>query len=122
SLIGIHLDPNRWIDPTAFRPERWLEGVREDASVTEQGRAVRANIRTREQRLDWLPFSAGPARCPGQYFNPHAVLLVLDALLPRSRFGLTDPQREVRHTETMIVGPEPGRMAVRIRRRSPDRG
>jgi cytochrome P450 len=118
SILGIHLDPRRWTDATAFRPERWLDGVREDAPATEQGRAVRANIRAREQRVDWMPFSDGAARCPGQYFNAHEFFLVLDALLPRYRFELASPRQEIGYSETLVVGPEPGRLAVRIRPRS----
>ncbi len=117
SVLGVHLDPERWPEPHAFRLERWLGGVREGMSLADRGRAVRSAIRAREQALDWLPFSDGPGRCPGQHFNAHEFFLVLDALLPRYRFELADPHREVRHSETMVVGPEQGRMAVRIRPR-----
>ncbi|MGH7390319.1 MAG: cytochrome P450 [Candidatus Rokuibacteriota bacterium] len=117
SMTGIHLDPRRWPDPQAFRIERWLDGVRDGMSVREQGRLVRANIRAREQALDWLPFADGPGRCPGQHFNAHEFFVLLDAMLSRYRLELANPAREVPHSETMIVGPEPGLMAVRIRRR-----
>lgn len=121
STLGVHLDPGRWLEPRAFRPERWLEGIDERLSAREQGRLVRAAIRAREQALDWMPFSDGPGRCPGQHFNAHEFLVVLDALLPRYRFEPADPARVVRHGEALIVGPEPGTMAVRIRWRAPAR-
>jgi cytochrome P450 len=117
SFIGIHLDPKRWEDPYAFKPARWLEGVRDGISLIEQGQMVRSNVRAREQAMDWLPFSDGPGRCPGQHFNAHEFFVVVDALLHRFHFELVDPDREVRHSDTMVVGPEPGRLAVRIRPR-----
>jgi len=118
SIIGVHLDPERWPDPYAFRTDRWLQGVHNGMSLREKGRTVRANIRARELAMDWLPFSEGPARCPGQHFNAHEFLLVVDALLPRYHFELVDAE-DVPHSRTMIVGPEAGRMGVRIRPRAP---
>ena len=117
SIIGVHLDPRRWPEPRAFRLERWFEGVREGMSITERGRTVRGAIRQREQALDWVSFADGRGRCPGQHLMAHEFLLVLDALLPRYRFELAHPEREVEHGDTMVVGPEPGRMAVRLRPR-----
>ena len=43
--------------------------------------------------------------------------MVMDALLPRDRFEFVDPERKVGHGEIMVVGPEAGRLAVRIRPR-----
>jgi len=121
SLVGVHLDPARWVTPDAFRLERWFEGIREGMSLAEKGRAVRDTLRAREQALDWIPFADGSSRCPGQYFSVHEFLLVLDALVPRYRFESMHPRRPVGHSAALVVGPEPGRMAVRIRprRRSP---
>jgi cytochrome P450/bacterioferritin-associated ferredoxin len=117
SIVGVHLDPARWVDPYAFQPGRWFEGVRDDMNLVEKGRAVRANIRSREQAIDWIPFSDGPGRCVGQHFNAHEFFVILDALLPRYRFELVNPGDEVSHNENIVMGPEQGRMAVRIRRR-----
>ncbi len=118
STIAIHFDPNRWPEPHAFDLGRWLAGAHDGLRPSEQGRRVRATIRAREQALDWLPFSDGPGRCPGQHFNAHEFFLVLDALLLRYRFELVHPEREVRSSETLVVGPEPGSLAVRIRPRA----
>ena len=63
------------------------------------------------------PFADGPGRCPGQHFNAHEFFLVLDALLPRYRFEPVDPAREVPASDTMVVGPEKGAMAARVRPR-----
>jgi len=104
--------------PTPVPMIAGLDGLSDALPLAERGRGVRANIRAREQALDWLPFSDGPGRCPGQHFNAHEFFLVLDALLPRYRFELVDPTREVPHSETMVVGPEPGTLAVRLRPRA----
>jgi len=117
SIIGVHLDPRRWSEPRAFRPARWLSAVDDTMSPAEQGRAVRQAMRTREEACDWIPFAAGESRCPGHHFYTHEFFLVLDALLTRYRFEPSEPGRDVADSETMVVGPEPGAMAVRIRRR-----
>jgi ferredoxin-NADP reductase/cytochrome P450/CRP-like cAMP-binding protein len=118
SFVGAHLDPARWNDPYEFQPQRWFEGVREEMSLAEKGKIVRANIRAREQALDWLPFSDGPARCAGQHFNAHEVFVILDSLLPRYRFELVHPEETIPYSDTIVVGPAQGRLAVRIRRRA----
>jgi cytochrome P450 len=117
SFLGVHLDPRRWPDPYEFRLDRWLTGIHESMSVVEKGRAVRANIRAREQALDWLPFADGPGRCPGANFAAHEFILVLDTLLSQYRFELVNPDRDVGNNEALVVGPETGALAVRIRNR-----
>jgi cytochrome P450 len=117
SLLSINRDPRRWPNPDEFRIDRWLTDVHDGMSTSEKGHAVRSTIRAREQAMDWLPFSDGPGRCPGQHFNAHEFFLVMDALLPRYRFEFVDGTAKVPHGETMIVGPEAGRLGVRIRRR-----
>ena len=118
SIVGIHLDPARWEDPYAFRIQRWFDGVRPEMSRVEKGKIVRANIRAREQALDWLPFSVGPGRCAGQHFNAHEFFVLLDALLPRYRFELEHPEEEVPYNEGIVRGPEKGSIGVRIRPRN----
>ncbi len=117
SINGIHFDPSRWPDPYAFQPERWFEGVQHKMSVVEKGRMVRANIRAREQAMDWLPFSDGPGRCLGQHFNACEFFVILDALLTRYRFEMVNPDEEILPSTTVVAGPEQGRMAIRIRPR-----
>ena len=118
SILGIHLDPARWEDPYAFRIQRWFDGAGADTSRVEKGKIVRANIRAREQALDWLPFSDGPGRCAGAHFNAHEFFIILDALLPRYRFELANPGEEVPYNEGIVRGPEKGRIGVRIRPRN----
>jgi len=51
-LMRILQEPSIWGDPEVFRPERFLD----------------ANI-TKEQRIAWIPFSAGPRFCIGMSFS-----------------------------------------------------
>jgi cytochrome P450 len=117
SIVGVHLDPRRWPEPLAFRPDRWLSSIDDGMSLAEQGRAVRQAMRSREEACDWVSFAAGESRCPGHHFYTHEFFLILDALLTRYRFQPSDPEREVADSEAMVVGPEPGAMAVRLHRR-----
>jgi hypothetical protein len=41
----------------------------------------------------------------------------MDALVPRYRFEFVDGTKKVEHSNTMIVGPPAGSLAVRIRKR-----
>lgn len=118
SVIGAHFDPKRWPEPTALRPERYLEGVDPSLLLVAQGQAVRRAIRAREENFDLLPFGAGPGRCAGQPFAHHESIMVLDALLSRYRFELSDPGREVKLTQVVVLAPEKGALSARIRRRA----
>jgi ferredoxin-NADP reductase/cytochrome P450/CRP-like cAMP-binding protein len=118
SVVGIHMDPKRWPEPQRFCIDRFCTGISPQMGLEERGRQVRRNIRAREEALDLLAFAEGPGRCPGQNFNAHEFILVLDALLARYDFELVYPEREVPHAETVIIAPEKGMLAVRIRHRS----
>jgi cytochrome P450 len=86
-------------------------------SRIEKGRAVRRNMRAREEAFDFIPFAAGPGRCPGQHFNTHEFLLVLDALVGRYHFELEHPDRDVPPSGELLLGPAQGMVGVRIRPR-----
>ncbi len=116
---GAHFDARRWSEPERFSIDRFLVGTDPSQSLCERGRQVRENIRAREDGLDLLSFGAGPARCPGTFFNWHESILVLDALLSRYTFELEHPEREVHPSEHPLVGPETGMLGVRIRPRQP---
>lgn len=116
---GAHFDERRWTDPHTFSIDRFLADTDPSQPLTGRGRKVRDNIKAREDALDLLSFGAGPARCPGTFFNWHESILVLDALLSRYTFELEHPEREVHPSEHPLVGPETGTIGVRIRQRRP---
>ncbi len=116
AVAAVHHDPENYPDPLRFDVERWLDGTAGRSRV-EAGRVVRRNLLRAEGSFRYLAFAAGPGKCLGQPFNQLEVNRVLDRLLPRFRFELVAPWREVRQTRETLSGPEPGSLAVRIRRR-----
>ncbi|KAI0853441.1 hypothetical protein F5Y00DRAFT_270618 [Daldinia vernicosa] len=59
-----HRDPNIWINPTQFRPSRFLPGEFTDA-----------------MKNAYLPFSIAPHRCPAaDTFAPHAIIVLVVVL------------------------------------------
>lgn len=117
-ITAVHHDPERYPEPYTVDIDRWLRGT-EALSRAEAGRQVRARYNAAEKGFDYILFGAGPAKCLGQAFNQLECNLILDALLERYRFELVHPERPVRPTRAAISGPEPGSIAVRIRRRRP---
>jgi cytochrome P450 len=74
-----HRRPEAWPDPTAFRPERFLEGTPEPGT--------------------YLPFGGGARRCAGAPFAALELREVLRAVL--ARFAIAPPPTR---TERMIRG------------------
>ncbi|MEX1651956.1 cytochrome P450 [Streptomyces pseudovenezuelae] len=68
-----HRDPGLWLEPAAFRPERWIGAGRTlaDRTASDAGRHERR----------YFPFAAGPRRCAGQFFAESECLLTLATLL-----------------------------------------
>jgi cytochrome P450 len=63
-----HRNPDLYSEPLRFRPGRWAT-IRPDP-------------------FEYLPFSAGPRRCPGGYFGAQFIKVGLAAILPRWRLVL----------------------------------
>jgi cytochrome P450 len=111
SVIGLHHDPQQWPDPGRFDIRRFLEG----ASGPQAGRAVVARARGWEEAGKFLPFGYGPGNCIGRGFNQAEFFVVLDALLPRYEFELTDPTTAVEPTDGIVSAPPPGSLSMLIR-------
>ncbi len=116
-ISAVHMDPDLYPDPQRFDIDRFLPP--QPMQRAEAGRWTRKHMARLEKNFRYLLFGAGPAKCLGQPFNQLEFNLVLDELLPRYRFELVDPEREVRQTNAPISGPEAGSLAVRIRTRPP---
>jgi cytochrome P450 len=96
SPLVTHRDPDRFPEPSRFRPERW-EGL----SPT---------------LYEYLPFGAGPRMCLGTGFANLALRLLLPMILQRYRFTLAygaDISRKVRgitlepkHGIPMLIAPQ----------------
>ena len=87
-IAAIHVRPDLFPEPTAFRPERFLE-------------------RTYAPH-EYLPFGGGDRRCIGSAFSLYQMKLVLGTLLARYRFELCDrkPVRPV--LRNIATGPSGG--------------
>ena len=95
-------DPT-WFDaPTAFQPERWLDGLDK-----------------RLPRYAYMPFGAGPRVCVGNHFARMEVALVIAVLVRRLRFDVpADLDLQLEPSVTLRpTGPVP--MRVTTRRPSP---
>lgn len=118
SVLGAHMNEEVFPQPSAFRIERFLDGVHPGMSLRERGRRVRDNARRLEEQFRLIPFSAGPVVCPGRGFNMLEIFLVLDTLLRRYVIELLHPDREIVATQNVALnGPAVGAHAVRFRRR-----
>ncbi|MGD8860437.1 MAG: cytochrome P450 [Myxococcales bacterium] len=94
----IHRSAEHFGEPEAFRPERWMDGLRE-----------------RLPRHVFMPFGGGPRVCIGNRFALAEAALVLATLARRHRFELAqDPALELMPSVTLR--PRGGlRMRVRAR-------
>jgi cytochrome P450 len=71
-LWVLHRDPRWFTDPLAFRPERWLDGLRE-----------------RLPRMAYLPFGGGPRVCIGNHFALLEAVLLLATFAQRVQLVAT---------------------------------
>ncbi|XP_076891054.1 dimethylnonatriene synthase-like [Bidens hawaiensis] len=71
----LHRDPQVWLDPNEFRPERFLE---EHTDINYHG-----------QNFEYIPFSTGRRMCPATMFAWHVLHLTLARLL--QGFDLSTP-------------------------------
>jgi len=94
------LDPARFPEPHAFKPQRWLDA---DGQVGDSGprRAV-------------IPFGAGPRFCPGRYLAMLEAKMALATTV--NAFELSDPGEQV--DEIMSFTMHPHNLRVKLTRRS----
>lgn len=83
----MHRDPRYWDDPLEFRPERWVD-----------------NPPSKQPRLIYFPFGAGPRVCIGNSFAMMEAGLILATLLQRVRVN-TLPGTVVRPTAAFTLRP-----------------
>jgi cytochrome P450 len=79
--------------PARFRPQRWF------------------NINP--SPYEYLPFSAGPRRCPGFWFGTNFMKLAIAAILSHYRLEL-DRRARLDWRYTGILAPKPGGALVRV--------
>ncbi|KAL4614848.1 hypothetical protein ACB092_07G082700 [Castanea dentata] len=78
NLLKLHRDPNVWVDPSEFRPERFL--------------TTHKDVNVRGQNFELLPFGSGRRICPGISFALQVTQLTLATLL--HAFEISSPSDE----------------------------
>ena len=99
----LHRDRNRWQDPEAFQPERWLP-LLETKSYMSELSGLGSNGA-------YIPFGAGPRNCIGTGFAMLEAVLVLARSLatvrfrtvPGSSFPRADPRITLRPSEVALL-------------------
>jgi len=88
SIVGACQHPDRFDDPTAFRPERFI-GEKPDAYA-------------------WIPFGGGVRRCIGAAFAQLEGRMVLREVLRRATLEAVDPSDEPRKRRNVTTVPGRG--------------
>ncbi|XP_075651134.1 strychnine-10-hydroxylase-like [Castanea sativa] len=78
NLPKLHRDPNVWVDPNEFRPERFL--------------TTHKDVDVRGQNFELIPFGSGRRMCPGISFALQVTQLTLATLL--HAFEISSPSDE----------------------------
>lgn len=94
SILGVNQHPDRFDDPTVFRPERFI-GEKPDTYA-------------------WIPFGGGVRRCIGAAFAQLEGRVVLREVLRRATLEAVDPADEPRKRRNVTTVPGGGGL-VRIR-------
>eukprot|EP00658_Telonema_sp_P-2_P033287 TRINITY_DN24462_c0_g2_i2.p1 TRINITY_DN24462_c0_g2~~TRINITY_DN24462_c0_g2_i2.p1 ORF type:complete len:460 (+),score=109.29 TRINITY_DN24462_c0_g2_i2:147-1526(+) len=99
-----HLDPANFVDPSAFRPTRWLpKGQEENAG----------------KPMSWAPFSHGIHKCSGFPLAMLEIPLVLALFLKKFDMELLDPLPGMDFKSAFgVVGPDEQPVRVRYKRRA----
>jgi len=94
----VHRDP-RWFDePTAFHPERWLDGLEK-----------------RLPRCAYFPFGDGPRICIGQHFALMEAVLILATIARRYRLAVL-PGQELSVAPSITLRPIAGTLMTALER------
>ena len=89
AVATVHLDPDAYDDPHAFRPERWL------GADTPPGAA-------------WIPFGAGRRSCLGAGFALFEMKVVLRTVLSALRLRAARPEDERARVRNITLTPARG--------------
>ena len=90
----MHRDPERYVDPEAFQPERWMDGGSASTSSP-----------------PWLPFLNGPRSCIGSRFAEMELQMIMAALVSTFDVSL-EPGATVKPKLAVTMRPSPGLPAV----------
>ncbi|MFL5820363.1 MAG: cytochrome P450 [Solirubrobacteraceae bacterium] len=95
AISAIHRRPDRYPDPDAFRPDRFLGPDAPDA-------------------YSWLPFGGGPRRCLGAGFATYEMAVVIGRVLERTRLAPVGGRPERPHANRLTVVPKTGTRVIQV--------
>lgn len=87
----LHRDPDTFPEPEAFRPERWLDGLKK-----------------RLHRCAYMPFGGGPRKCIGSTFAMIEAPLLLATIARRYRLKVEEPREPLRFLLSVTLRPRGG--------------
>lgn len=105
-IIALHLNPNAFPEPTAFRPERWLP--------LGAGQPVAGVPVSPAGRSSYVPFTLGGRACLGQQMAAAEWASVLGVFLGRYAFERVGDRRLVSPKTSTTM--RPSGLRVRLRR------
>lgn len=114
----VHYNPDIFPDPSAFRPDRWLEAGASQGTTYDAEAAAAIRVRNR----NFVPFGRGARACQGMNLAWAEMYLTLCALLTRfdiQLFNTTLEDVEVRH-DWGFAQSRIGSKGVRVRLRLRD--
>jgi cytochrome P450 len=99
------VDSNRFPDPCAFRPERWLAGTPESAFASKRVA---------------MPFGAGPRICPGRYLALAEMKMVIATLFGTFDIASVSTPDGAEPRERLTLTMSPVGLRMRLRDRNPE--
>jgi cytochrome P450 len=98
SMLLLHSNPDLYPDPTAFRPERFMEGAADPYT--------------------WIPFGGGVRRCIGAAFATLEMKVILRAVFSRCDLRAPSARPERPRRRFVTYPPNRGAQTVLVSRRA----
>lgn len=73
NILGLHYNPNLWVEPTKFNPDRFEDG---------------GELDSRASNFTYLPFGGGSRQCIGMNFSLTEQRIALSLILRRYELGV----------------------------------
>nr|BAV93948.1 cytochrome P450 3201B2 [Chamberlinius hualienensis] len=99
SIYNVHFDPELWVEPKTFNPERFINDKNEAKSPPYL-----------------MPFSIGPRICIGESLATQELRLLFGSLLHKFNFSIPNKQNiSIVPQVSLVVKPKPYKLLVQLR-------
>jgi len=99
SQLPMNLNPALFVDPNAYKPERFLNAGELQTSKPVGGP---------EHPFSFVPFGAGARTCVGQRLSQIEAVIILSAVIKNCEWRLKDPSKPVEQIAEVTLGPKAG--------------